>query len=409
MATAQRKSKNRIRRVCFVTGTRAEFGLMRSVLHAISANPSLQLQIIATGMHLSKPHGQSLRTIRKDGWKIDATVPWLTCDPTQNAISTGRAMAGLAAAFSRLKTDIVLVVGDRVEAFAAASAAHIAGLIVAHIHGGDRALGQVDDSLRHAITKLAHLHFPATATSKNRILKLGEDAWRVHQVGSPGIDGIAAEAGPREIDGRYALLVLHPTDNDESAEFDRAQLVLNCVERIGFDRTAIVYPNNDPGSSGIIWCWEQASLIAGGGSPGLLRRTRKRPGLPPPAIKDISDGTPLSVYRDLPRRRFLALLRDAAVLIGNSSAGIIEAASFGTPVINIGPRQLGRECSRNVVHLPFDEKQITRELRRIWNRGKPIRSSARNVYGGGETAKQIVAILASVDTTDQLRRKLIAY
>ncbi len=361
---------------------------MRSALRAIADHPSLQLQIIATGMHLSKQHGQSLKAIRKGGWKIDASVPWPAGDQTQNAISTGRAMAGLATAFSRLKTDIVLVVGDRVEAFAAASAAHIAGLIVAHIHGGDRALGQVDDSLRHAITKLAHLHFPATAASKKRILKMGEDAWRVHQVGSPGIDGIAIDAAPREIAGRYALLVLHPTDTDQWAEFDRAQLVLSCVGKIGFDRIAIIYPNNDPGSSGIIRCWETQSLTAGGGSPGSAR---------------------IAIYRDLPRPRFLALLRDAAVLVGNSSSGIIEAASFGTPVVDIGPRQLGRECSRNVVHVPFDEKKIARELRRIWNRGKPTRFPAGNIYGGKRTGSSIAGVLAAVPIDSQLRRKLIAY
>jgi UDP-N-acetylglucosamine 2-epimerase (non-hydrolysing)/GDP/UDP-N,N'-diacetylbacillosamine 2-epimerase (hydrolysing) len=382
---------------------------MRSVLRAIAGHPPLSLQIIATGMHLSKQHGHSLRTIRADGWKIDATVPWPTGDQTQNAISTGRAMAGLAAAFARLKTDIVLVVGDRVEAFAAAAAGHIAGLMVAHVHGGDRALGQVDDSLRHAITKLAHLHFPATAASAKRILKLGEDAWRVHQVGSPGIDGIAIQAASREIEGRYALVVLHPTESDESAEFDRARLVMRCVEKIGFDQVIIVYPNNDPGSTGIIRCWESISFPAGGGSPGSSRAGQHRPGLPPPAIKDLSGMSSVGVFRDLPRSRFLALLRDAAVVIGNSSSGIIEAASFGTPVVDIGPRQSGRECSKNVVHVPFDERRITRELRRIWNDGRPIRSTARNVYGGEGTGSHIAQILATTPIDAVLRRKLIAY
>src|SRR5437016_8842301 len=197
----------RLRGACFVTGTRAEFGLMTSTLRAIAETPSLQLQLVATGMHLDRNHGDSLRQIRREGWKVDAVVPWPAGDPDRLAINAGMAMSKLAATFDRLKSDVVLVVGDRVEAFAAAAAASISGRIVAHVHGGDRALGQVDDSLRHAITKLAHLHFPATKQSAARILKLGEDRWRIHRAGSPGIDQIrqlATDSGmPKH---RFALL-----------------------------------------------------------------------------------------------------------------------------------------------------------------------------------------------------------
>jgi len=278
----------------------------------------------------------------------------------------------------RLKTDIVLVVGDRVEAFAAAAAGHVGGRIVAHIHGGDRALGQVDDSLRHAITKLAHLHFPATVASQQRILKLGEDPWRVHRVGSPGIDGITQQAASSEIEGRYALVVLHPTETDEVVEQQRADMLLGCMQRIGFDRIVIVYPNNDPGSGGIIRCWE--SLTA-----------------------------ETTVFRDLPRPKFLGLMRDAAVLIGNSSSGIIEAASFGTPVVDVGPRQMGREHSDNLFHVPFERRQIERELQRIWNGGKPQRSARKNVYGGSGAGRRIAQVLAKVRLDARLRRKLISY
>jgi GDP/UDP-N,N'-diacetylbacillosamine 2-epimerase (hydrolysing) len=370
------------RRICLVTGTRAEFGLMRSTLLAIRDHPSLELQVIATGMHLSAAHGRTVRSIRADGWVVNAIVPWSAgrtdSRETQNAASTGRAMAGIAGALERLQTDIVLVVGDRVEAFAAAAAGHLSGRIVAHIHGGDRALGQVDDSLRHAITKLAHLHFPATVASKQRILKLGEDDWRVHRLGSPGIDGIAIQAASAEIAGRFALIVLHPTDTDEAVEQMRAAMVFRSVKRIGFDQIVIVYPNNDPGSAGIIRCWESIDSSA-------------------------------IVFRDVPRARFLALLRDAAVLIGNSSSGIIEAASFGTPVVDVGPRQSGRETSENVVHVPFTSNRIAGELRRIWNNGTPIRYTSKNVYGGEGAGARITKTLATVKIDSRLRRKLIAY
>ena len=375
----RRSEEGESRRVCFVTGTRAEFGLMRSTLQAIRDHPSLALQIIVTGMHLSARHGRTVRSIRSEGWKVDATVPWPALDEKQSAVQTGRAMAGIAAALDRLNTDIVLVVGDRVEAFAAAAAGHVSGRIVAHVHGGDRALGQVDDSLRHAITKLAHIHFPATAASKKRILKLGEDSWRVHRAGSPGIDGITVEVGQSDPAlGRFALVVLHPTDTDEAAENDRAALLLKCVRRIGFDQIVVVYPNNDPGNTGIIRCWEDSAGDA-------------------------------IVLRNVPRPRFLAMMRDAAVLVGNSSSGIIEAASFGTPVVDVGPRQLGRERSSNVANVPFVRAKIERELRRIWNSGRPLRYAKKNAYGGDGAGRRIAEVLASVKMDARLRRKLIAY
>jgi UDP-hydrolysing UDP-N-acetyl-D-glucosamine 2-epimerase len=374
------------RRVCFVTGTRAEFGLMRSVLVALRDHPSITLQLIVTGMHLDRRHGQTIDDIRAQGWPIDAVVPWNA--NRSRAQSTGLATANLVAEFDRLRTDIVLVVGDRVEAFAAATAGHLSGRIVAHIHGGDRALGQVDDALRHAITKLAHVHFPATKESGQRITKLGEDRWRIHVVGSPGIEGIRQAAAPaadvRRLTGvparRFALLVLHPVDADERVEHTRATGVLGGVSVAGFDRVVVICPNNDPGSAGIIRCWEQQATS----SRYILRR-------------------------DVPRPIFLGLLRDAAVLVGNSSSGIIEAASFGTPVIDLGPRQRGRERCENVRHVPYGKAAVYRAAAAVWNGGRPKRCRSLNIYGGGKTGLKIARILSKLNIDERLRHKLIAY
>ena len=381
-----------VRKVCFVTGTRAEFGLMRSTLEAIQSHAGLGLQLICTGMHLDPAHGRSIETVRAEGWTVDAEVPWDTSSvgtAAGSAIGTGRAVAALAEAFDQLSSDMVLVVGDRVEAFAAATAAHVSGRVVAHVHGGDRALGQVDDALRHAISKLAHVHFPATPQSAGRLKKMGEDPWRIHRVGSPGIDGIRAAAAPRPelaraFPGlrprRYALLILHPTDGDSTAEAGRADMVLAAVRRVGFERVVVIYPNNDPGSRGIMECWD--------------------------ALRD-REG--FVVRRDVPRGLFLGLLRDGAVLAGNSSSGIIEAASFGTPVVDVGPRQSGRECGANVVHVPFSGPRIAAALSGIWNDGRPRRCAARNVYGGGGAGRRIAAVLAGLSVNARLLRKLVAY
>lgn len=379
------------RRICFVTGTRAEFGLMRSTLRGITRQPSLRLQLIVTGMHLDRAHGRSVDAIRREGWRIDASVPWLQGATSSGAArSTGRAMAGLADAFERLGSDVVLVVGDRVEAFAAAAAAHVGGRAVAHIHGGDRALGQVDDSLRHAITKLAHIHFPATAASARRIGRLGEDRWRIHAVGAPGIDGMTRQAAsPQDVASvfpglqprQYALLVHHPATPDESAEQRAAATVLRATLAVGFDRLVVVAPNNDPGSGGILRRWDSIP----------------------------ADHPRVAFRRDLPRSVFLGLLRDAAVLVGNSSSGIIEAASFGTPAVDVGPRQAGRERSGNVIHVPLSASEIRHALAAIWRKGRPVRFGGRNVYGGEGAGERIAEVLARLSVDDRLLRKLIAY
>jgi UDP-N-acetylglucosamine 2-epimerase (non-hydrolysing)/GDP/UDP-N,N'-diacetylbacillosamine 2-epimerase (hydrolysing) len=390
------------RRVCFVTGTRAEFGLMRSTLRAIRQHPRLELQLVCTGMHLDPAHGRTIDTIRADGWDVDAEIPWgndhsplgsSNGSPVRNAQSTGAVMAALAASFAQLRSDVVMVVGDRVEAFASAAAAHIAHVPVAHVHGGDRALGQVDDSLRHAITKLAHVHFPATKQSAGRLKQLGEDTWRIRRVGSPGVDGIRSSAArraevKRAFSGlrvrRFALLVLHPTTANPRDEFRRAQTVLGATRRGGFDHTVVIYPNNDPGSEGIIRCWEAAEADD--------------------ANRDVT------FRRDVPRPLFLGLLRDAAVLVGNSSSGIIEAASFGTPVVDIGPRQAGRERGENVTNVPFRRAAIIGALQAARDARAAARShKPANPYGGDGAGRRIADALARVRLDNRLRRKLIAY
>jgi UDP-hydrolysing UDP-N-acetyl-D-glucosamine 2-epimerase len=379
------------RNICFVTGTRAEFGLMRTVLRAIDGHPRLKLQLIVTGMHLDARLGQSIDAIRQDGWTIDAIVPWDGGDggAAETAAAMGSAVSGIAKALEKLRSDVVLVVGDRVEAFAAAAAGQVSQKTVAHVHGGDRAQGQIDDALRHAITKLAHVHFPATAESARRIRRLGEEPSRVHCVGAPGVDHLADAAMTfaslaRQYSGlrrrRYALLVLHPTDANPALEFRRARDTLAATRAAGCEHVVIVAPNNDPGAEGILRAWNQAA--------GDDRVT---------------------VRPNVARAAFLGLMRDAAVLVGNSSSGIIEAASFQTPVVNIGPRQQGRERSGNVIDVAHKADAIRRAVARVWNGGRPKRWRGRNVYGGSGAGRRIAAILGRIAASEAPRRKLITY
>jgi UDP-N-acetylglucosamine 2-epimerase (non-hydrolysing)/GDP/UDP-N,N'-diacetylbacillosamine 2-epimerase (hydrolysing) len=379
----RRKTKRFSRRICFVTGTRAEFGLMGPVLHAIGRR---QLRIVVTGMHLDVRRGRTIDRLRQENWPVDAVVHWAK---SSRAVAVGRAIWQLAKVFNRLKPQIVLVTGDRVEAFAAAAAAHLCDIAVAHVHGGDRAQGQMDDALRHAISKLAHVHFPATSQSADRLAKMGEDRWRIHRFGSPGIDGIVKSAAPPSFirrrfpslkPRRYALLVLHPIEADESVEYQRAAMTAQAMRNCGVERVVVVYPNNDPGAGGIVRCWEK------------LRGDRR-----------------FIVRRDLPRPVFLGLLRDAAMLVGNSSSGIIEAASFRTPVIDVGPRQLGRQRCEDVRNVPYRQSAIAAVAARIWNAGRPRRGKNRNPYAGHNAGEAVARVLKRLVIDRRLLRKIISY
>ncbi len=370
----------RKKRICFVTGTRAEFGLMETTLRAIQRHRQLELQIIATGMHLDRSRGFTLREIRRAGFDVDSTVAW--SNRSSLAAATGQATDGIARTLDRLKSDIVLVVGDRVEAFAGASAGTIDGRVVAHVHGGDRALGQLDDSLRHAITKLAHVHFAASRSSAARILRLGEQRFRVHNVGAPGIDNVAKLASKGACDtlglshGKYALLAYHPTIADDAKECRRAGEIVAALR--SFPQIAIILPNNDPGAAGIVRQWKR-----------LRRDSRVR------------------MIENLARADYLGLLSECAVLVGNSSSGIIEAASFGVPVIDVGDRLKGRESGANVLHVPLESNRIERAASRFLRR--TVRFPRRNPYGGRGTSRRIADILANLSIDDKLLRKLISY
>lgn len=376
------------RRVCFVTGTRAEFGLMQSTLRALRDHPDLELQIIATGLHTQPQHRPMLEELRRS-WKLNALASWKAdSSPGGIARAMGSVTAKLVDQFEKLRSEIVLVVGDRVEAFAAASAAHVSGRIVAHVHGGDRAMGEVDDALRHAITKLAHIHFPATKHSAERLFKLGEEQWRITVAGAPGNDGIREDALRAPQLGRslprligtlsdYVVVLLHPTDADEKSEFKRASLLLNAVKRKFESRVIALMPNSDPGSAGV------ARALNAAASRGDLL---------------------LLQHADRPI--FLGLLRDCRVLIGNSSSGIIEAGSFGTPVLDVGPRQFGRERGPNVLHVEWSD-DLARAVDNVGSRRRT--RPADNPYGRGGAGQRIARRLASIQFDERLRRKVIRY
>ncbi len=418
---AIRRSQESTRRIAVVTGTRAEYGLLQSTIRAIARRPRLELQLVVTGMHLLEKFGRTIEEIRRDGWKIDAVVPMQLGDddPLDQAVGLSRGVRGIAELLVQARTDIVVVLGDRIEAMAGALAAVTTGRCLAHIHGGDVAAGDFDESLRHAITKLAHVHFPATKRAAQRIRRMGESRDRVFVVGAPGLDRLVelvkdhcyaggdAAHGHRRAIGHtrglrglkytvrksgQALVVQHPCGRSAECERRVMAMILKEVVEAGLIPT-IVYPNSDRGHTGIIAAIEEFEDRSG---------HQKSP------AGQFRNGARVQVHRSLDRDAYLRLMIEADVLVGNSSSGIIEAASAGTPAVNVGPRQRGRERSgRTVIDAAESPRSIQGALRRAL--AQRPKTGARTVYGDGHAGERIVEQLARVPLTDSFRRKTLTF
>jgi UDP-hydrolysing UDP-N-acetyl-D-glucosamine 2-epimerase len=384
-------------RIAVVTGSRAEFGLLVPIMHAIAANPSLQLLVIAAGSHLISP-ALTFREV-KAAFPIADTIPMQVAGRTGRAADVQALAAGIARfgrSFESLQPHCVVVLGDRIEAFAAAAAAAIGGIPIAHIHGGDRAEGIADEAMRHAITKLSHLHFAATPTSAERIIRMGERADRVFVTGSPAVDGLSSI--PELSDERWEklgspriVILHHPVGRHAEAEEAAAALIIDeCSAAVGRDRLLILSPNHDPGRDGI------------------LR-----------AITEATKSTPPAHHQEhLPRIEFIGLLKRLArtpshvggLLVGNSSAGLIEAAVLGTRVVNIGPRQHGREHAANVRHADETSHSIRSAITTWLHDPTPTPLAVPHPYGTGNTGPAIAQALAAHNLAHaNLGRKLNTY
>jgi UDP-hydrolysing UDP-N-acetyl-D-glucosamine 2-epimerase len=376
------------RRVAVVTGTRAEFGLLAPVMHAIDEHPQLELLVIVAGAHLLPP-ALTFREVKAAfGDRVADAVPMQRPgrrSRSADVAATGAGVARFGRSFDQLEPDWVLVLGDRIEAFAAATAASIGGRAVAHVHGGDRAEGVADEAMRHAITKLSHLHLAATPTSAERIRRMGERHDDVLVVGSPAADGLD-RFDPTDDDayqtlGRpEAVVLFHPVGRHDEEEESAATSVLEAALSAN-ERVLALMPNHDPGRTGIARALEAAA----GREPGRL-----------------------NVLEHLPRGRFAGLLKRLAhdargVLVGNSSSGLIEAAVLGLPAVDIGPRQGGRERPSSVVHTDSDRQDAVAEAiarARALDRGR-----FGHPYGDGRSGERIAHALAEQDPYEPARRR----
>lgn len=355
--------------------------MLTPVMLAVHANAELELAVVVAGSHLVLP-AETFRDVKKL-FNIADSVPMQVAGRTgryEDAEAVGKGVGRFARSFQRLNPDWVVVLGDRIEPFAAASAAAIMGIAIAHIHGGDRAEGIADESMRHAISKLAHLHLPATKQSAERLVRMGEKPEHVHAVGSPSIDALAAiapmgDAEYAEIGSPSVVLLMHPVGRHAEMEEAAATNVLAALKS---EKILALHPNHDAGRDGILRAIEHS-------------------------------GVPTKSH--LPREQFVALLKRLAgnggVLVGNSSAGLIEAAALKLPVVDIGPRQNGRERPGNVVHGAESEAAIREGLATARSID---RSTISHPYGDGRAGVRVAECLAAVDPRDPaLLRKLCAY
>lgn len=356
--------------VLFVTSSRSDFASIESLLSMVRKDSVLKPFLFVTGDHYSKKAGETYRHIVKKGVSIDAQY---RIQSTDSAVQVGEVVRATASLIKKNNISYAVVCGDRKETFAAAVACALAGVPLFHIHGGDVTYGMIDDAMRHAITKLSAIHFPASLRSAKRIRQMGEEVWRIHMTGSPDTDGLHStlpertamqEAGVTK--KAYALLLVNPeTLLGDNGNMHMVQEILRALDAQYKEKVIVLYPNNDA----------FAQVIR-----SVYGATKKEH---------------FVLYQQgLPRQTYLALLKNAAFLIGNSSSGITEAASFNTPVINVGQRQDGRERNKNVIDAPALEKYIRKAIQKACSRSFAVSlKGMHNVYGKGGSSKRMYRVL----------------
>jgi UDP-N-acetylglucosamine 2-epimerase (non-hydrolysing) len=372
-----------VRRVCVVTGTRADYGHLYWVLRELDADPRTDLQLVVTGAHLMERFGATVGRIEEDGFAIAARVPMQLPDDSPLAVAGALAAAtsGLADAFARLRPDLVVLLGDRYEELAAAQAALILGIPVAHLHGGETTEGAFDEAIRHSVTKMSHLHFVAADDYGRRVRQLGEDPARVHVVGAPGLDHLrrtelASRAELEEFLGiplaaPVLLVTYHPETLGEDGGRSGLAALLDAIDDLGGATVVVTGVNADPG---------HGPLSA--------------------ALRDFvaTDPARRALVESLGQRRYLGLMAACDAVVGNSSSGLIEAPALRAPTVNIGDRQKGRLRAESVVDCRPERGDVAAALRRVldpaFRASLPVQLSR---YGAGDAAVRIRDVLATTD------------
>lgn len=377
-------------KVLYISGTRADFGLMKGVLDKLRKDKRFELKIVATGMHLMDEFGYTIKDIEQEKYTIIKIKEAYKEDNRWSmAKFVGRAAWRFAEVFKQENPDCILLLGDRGEMLAGAIAATYGGIPIAQLHGGE-VTGSIDEPVRHAITKLAHLHLAPTTNAAKRIIKMGEPAWRVHWVGAPSLDTIMSMQFPsrQEIQKQFHLdqqkpcflVVQHPVITEYEQCSQQMRETMETIKALG-QQTIVIYPNADAGGRSMI---------------DVIRQYESLP--------------IVQIYKSLPYETYLGLLNTVDVLIGNSSSGIIESPSFKLPVVNIGTRQNGREQSTNIISCMYSRVAIKKAILNALSKSFKSRiKKCKNVYGDGKAGERVINILSMMKGDRHLLQKKNAY
>lgn len=378
-----------MRKICVVTGTRADYGLLQWIMQGIQREPELALQIVATGMHLSPEFGLTYRYIEADGFRIDRKLEVLTSSDSACGVtkSIGLGVIAFADAFAELKPDIVVLLGDRFEIFSAATAAMIAGLPISHLHGGEVTEGAFDDAIRHSITKMSHLHCVAAEEYRQRVIQLGEDPARVFLTGGLGVDTLrklklldrkALEVAlDFKLGDKNLLVTFHPVTLEQGTAAGQMAELFQALDTLNDTRLILTMPNADTGGRELIRMVE--SFVAA------------RPHA--------------KAYTSLGQLRYLSCMAHVDGVIGNSSSGLAEAPSFKKGTVNIGDRQRGRLKAASVIDCEPYCSSIVSALERLYSTDfQSSLAHVRSPYGEGGASEKIVDILKRFDLTNLIKK-----
>ncbi len=379
------KTNKRMRKICIITGTRAEYGLLYWLMRGIDADKDLKLQIIATGMHLSPEFGNTYQQIEEDGFTIDEKVDIELSSDSEIGVSKsmGLGMIGFAKSFHDLSPDLIVVLGDRFEIFSAVSAAMIAKIPVAHIHGGEATEGLIDEPIRHSITKMSHLHFTAAEEYKNRVIQLGEQPDRVFNVGGLGIDNINKlkllsksafeNATNFKLGERNILVTFHPVTLESHTSEVQFQALLDSISEL--ENTKIIFTKANSDTDGRI-----------------INRM----------IDDyvVKHDNTIS-FTSMGQVNYLSALQFMDVVVGNSSSGLLEAPSFKIATIDIGDRQKGRIKSNSVISCLPTQKSISSAFYKSYSADfQDVVDNTKNPYGCGGASEEIIGIIKNANLTN---------
>lgn len=380
-----------MKKIAVFTGTRAEYGLLYGILNKTEADPDLCLQLFAGGMHLSQKFGMTINQIIEDGFEITETLDFLLSSDSAVAISQSMALAqiGAAKAFERHKPDAIIILGDRFEALAVAQAAMIACVPIFHIHGGEKTEGLIDEAIRHAITKMSHLHFTSTETYRTRVIQLGEQPERVFNTGAPGLDNIrqlsllsreeVSEKLGLNAEKPYFFVTFHPVTLQEDGGVQAFQNLLSVLEKYNDYDVIISFPNADAMGQRLVDMIESF-------------------------VTDNAERA--HIFPSLGQLLYLSTVQHCACVIGNSSSGLIEAPSLHVPTINIGDRQKGRIAPPSVISCGDCKEDIAQAIEQSLSKEhKEICANMTNPYGDGHAAEKIIEVIKSATYGDLLQKE----